>query len=50
MTAGIRSENVDVEKVINVLLNNASKAKNMIKNIINTFENHVDSNILQIIV
>ena len=34
--------NVDVEQVIKVLLNNASKAKNMIKNIINNFENHID--------
>ena len=35
-------ENVDVENVIKVLLKNASKAKNMIKNIINTFENYID--------
>ena len=35
-------ENVDVEKVIKVLLNNAAKAKSMIKNIIDNFENHID--------
>ncbi len=37
-------ENVDVDKVIKVLLNNTSKAKNMIKNIIDNFENYIDSN------
>jgi|TARA_Y100001970_G_scaffold241583_1_gene305271 5'-methylthioadenosine phosphorylase len=35
-------ENVDVELVIKVLLGNANKAKNMIKNLINCFENHID--------
>ncbi len=37
-------ENVDVKQVIDVLLNNASKAKNMIKNLIDNFENHIDPN------
>ena len=37
-------ENVDVQKVIKVLLDNAAKAKNMIKNLIDNFENHVDPN------
>tara|TARA_X000001036_G_C20656292_1_gene797118 strand:- start:1230 stop:2102 length:873 start_codon:yes stop_codon:yes gene_type:complete len=37
-------ENVDVKQVINVLLNNASKAKNMIKNIIGNFESYIDPN------
>ena len=37
-------ENVDVQKVIKVLLNNASKAKSMIKNLIENFENHIDPN------
>jgi len=37
-------ENVDVQKVIKVLLDNAAKAKNMIKNLINCFEDHVDPN------
>ena len=32
-------ENVDVKQVIEVLMNNASKAKNMIKNLIDCFEN-----------
>ena len=32
-------ENVDVQKVIKVLLDNASKAKNMIKNLIHVLEN-----------
>ena len=36
-------ENVDVQKVIKVLLGNAAKAKNMIKNIIDNFENNIDS-------
>ena len=35
-------ENVDVQSVINVLLGNAQKAKNMIKNLIQNFENHID--------
>jgi 5'-methylthioadenosine phosphorylase len=35
-------ENVDVQKVIKVLLGNAVKAKNMVKNIIENFENHID--------
>ena len=37
-------ENVDVQQVIKVLLNNASKAKSMIKNLIVNFENHIDQN------
>ncbi len=37
-------ENVDVKQVIDVLLNNASKAKNMIKNLIDNFESHIDPN------
>ena len=36
-------ENVDVQKVIKVLLENASKAKSMIKNLIDNFEKHIDS-------
>jgi len=36
-------ENVDVQSVIKVLLSNAKKAKNMIKNIIDNFEEHIDS-------
>ena len=35
-------ENVDVQQVIKVLLSNAVKAKNMIKNLIENFENHID--------
>ena len=35
-------ENVDVQQVIKILLGNAEKAKKMIKNIINNFENHID--------
>ena len=35
-------ENVDVQTVIKVLLNNASKAKSMIKNLIDNFESHID--------
>jgi len=35
-------ENVNVQKVIKVLLNNAAKAKNMIKNLIDNFEKHID--------
>ena len=34
--------NVDVQSVIKVLLGNAEKAKNMIKNVIDNFENHID--------
>ncbi len=37
-------ENVDVQQVIKVLLDNAAKAKNMIKNLIDTFKNHIDPN------
>ena len=37
-------ENVDVQTVIKVLLGNAEKAKNMIKNLIDDFENHIDPN------
>ncbi len=35
---------VDVQQIIKVLLENAEKAKNMIKNIIDNFENHIDLN------
>jgi len=35
-------QNVDVQQVIKVLLKNAEKAKKMIKNIIDNFENHID--------
>ncbi len=35
-------ENVDVQQVIKVLLGNAAKAKNMIKNLIKNFEKHID--------
>ena len=35
-------ENVDVQQVIKVLLDNAKKAKAMIKNIIDNFEKHID--------
>ena len=35
-------ENVDVQQVIKVLLGNAAKAKNMIKNLIENFENRID--------
>ena len=35
-------ENVDVKQVIKVLLGNAEKAKLMIKNLIDNFENHID--------
>ena len=37
-------ENVDVQSVIKVLLSNAEKAKNMIKNLIINFEDHIDTN------
>ena len=36
-------ENVDVQQVIKVLLGNAAKAKNMIKNLIENFEKHIDA-------
>ena len=36
-------ENVDVQQVIKVLLGNAAKAKNMIKNLIANFENYIDT-------
>jgi 5'-methylthioadenosine phosphorylase len=35
-------ENVDVKQVIKVLLGNAAKAKNMIKNLIENFEKYID--------
>ncbi len=35
-------ENVDVQQVIKILLGNAVKAKNMIKNLITNFENFID--------
>ena len=35
-------EIVDVQQVIKVLLGNAAKAKNMIKNLIENFEKHID--------
>ncbi len=35
-------ENVDVQSVIKVLLSNAQKAKNMVKAIIENFEDHID--------
>ena len=35
-------ENVDVQQVIKVLLDNAAKAKNMIKNLIENFEKYID--------
>ena len=35
-------ENVDVQKVIEVLMNNASNAKEMIKNLIDNFEKFID--------
>ena len=37
-------ENVDVQKVIKVLFDNAVKAKDMIKNLIKNFEKHIDKN------
>jgi 5'-methylthioadenosine phosphorylase len=37
-------ENVDVQQVIKVLLENAEKAKVMIKNLIDNFENYIDPN------
>ena len=35
-------EIVEVQQVIKVLLGNAEKAKNMIKNLIENFENHIN--------
>ena len=35
-------ENVDVQQVVKVLLGNAEKAKVMIKNLIDNYENHID--------
>ena len=35
-------ETVDVQQVIKILLNNSQKAKAMIKNLINNFENYID--------
>ena len=37
-------ENVDVQQVIKVLLGNATKAKSMIKNLIDNFEDYIDPN------
>ena len=37
-------ENVDVQKVIKVLLDNAAKAKEMIKNLIDNYEKYIDPN------
>ena len=37
-------DNVDVQQVIKVLLGNAEKAKVMIKNLIDNFEDHIDIN------
>ena len=37
-------ENVDVQQVIKVLLGNAEKAKVMIKNLIDNFEDHIEPN------
>ena len=37
-------ENVDVQQVIKVLLDNAEKAKTMIKNLIEIFEKYIDLN------
>ena len=37
-------ESVDVQQIIKVLLGNAEKAKVMIKNLINNFEDHIDPN------
>ena len=37
-------ENVDVQQVIKVLLDNAAKAKNMIKNLIDIYEDYIDPN------
>tara|TARA_B100001059_G_scaffold164202_1_gene163716 strand:+ start:223 stop:486 length:264 start_codon:yes stop_codon:yes gene_type:complete len=35
-------ENVDVTQIVKVLLENAEKAKEMIKNLINNFEQRID--------
>ena len=35
-------ENVDVQQVVKVLIGNAAKAKNMIKSLIDNFENYID--------
>ena len=37
-------ENVDVQQVIKILSGNAEKAKVMIKNLIDNYENHIDPN------
>jgi 5'-methylthioadenosine phosphorylase len=37
-------KNVDVEQVVKILLENAEKAKKMIKNIIDNFETYIDAN------
>ena len=37
-------KNVDVQQVIKILLGNAEKAKGMIKNLIDNFEEHIDPN------
>ena len=37
-------ENVNVQQVIKVLLGNAEKAKVMIKNLIDNFEDHINPN------
>ena len=37
-------ENVDVKKVIKVLLENATKAKDMIKNLIDCYEKNIEPN------
>ena len=37
-------ENVDVQQIIKILLDNAKKAKKMIKNIIDNFESYIDPN------
>ena len=37
-------KNVDVQQVIKILLENVVKAKNMIKNLIDNFESHIDPN------
>tara|TARA_B110000914_G_scaffold205064_1_gene199932 strand:- start:758 stop:1636 length:879 start_codon:yes stop_codon:yes gene_type:complete len=35
-------KNVDVQQIVKILLGNALKAKNMIKNLIDNFESHID--------